>query len=64
MSLEFLIKPGIIQPNVFPTLNIGGELPLELRQNHQFLMELLSGHLIDQSGMFNKMARDAIELEQ
>lgn len=64
MSLEFFVKPGIIQPNVFPTLNIGGELPLELRQNHQFLMELLSGHLIDQSGMFNKMARDAIELEQ
>ena len=64
MSLEFFVKPGIIQPNVFPTLNIGAELPPDIRQNHQFLMELLSGHLPDQSGMFNKMARDAIELEQ
>jgi hypothetical protein len=64
MSLEFFVKPGIIQPNVFPTLNIGADLPQDIRQNHQFLMELLSGHLPDQSGMFNKMARDAIELEQ
>jgi hypothetical protein len=64
MSLEFFVKPGIIQPNVFPTLNIGADLPEDIRQNHQFLMELLSGHLPDQSGMFNKMARDAIELEQ
>ena len=64
MTLEFFVKPGIIQPNVFPTLNIGADLPPELRQNHQFLMELLSGHLPDQSGMFNKMVRDAIELEQ
>lgn len=63
-SLEIFVKPGIIQPNVFPTLNIGQELPLEIRQNHQFLMELLSGYLPDQSGMFNKMAKDAIELEQ
>ena len=64
MALEIFVKPGIIQPNVFPTLNIGADLPLDVRQNHQFLMELLSGHLPDQSGMFNKMARDAIELEQ
>ena len=64
MTLEFFVKPGIIQPNVFPTLNIGADLPQDIRQNHQFLMELLSGHLPDQSGMFNKMARDAIELEQ
>jgi hypothetical protein len=64
MSLEFFVKPGIIQPNVFPTLNIGADLPEDIRQNHQFLMELLSGHLPDQSGMFNKMAKDAIELEQ
>jgi hypothetical protein len=64
VSIDLFVKPGIIQPNVFPTLNIGQELPLELRQNHQFLMELLSGHLPDQSGMFNKMARDGIELEQ
>jgi hypothetical protein len=64
MSLEFFVKPGIIQPNVFPTLNIGADIPVDIRQNHQFLMELLSGHLPDQSGMFNKMAKDAIELEQ
>lgn len=64
LTLDIFVKPGIIQPNVFPTLNIGQELPLELRQNHQFLMELLSGYLPDQSGMFNRMAKDAIELEQ
>jgi len=64
MTLEIFIKPGIIQPNVFPTLNIGADLPQDIRQNHQFLMELLSGHLPDQSEMFNKMAKDAIELEQ
>jgi hypothetical protein len=64
MTLEIFVKPGIIQPNVFPTLNIGADLPQDIRQNHQFLMELLSGHLPDQSEMFNKMAKDAIELEQ
>jgi hypothetical protein len=64
LSLEIFVKPGIIQPNVFPTMDIGQELPLEIRQNHQLMMELLGGQVQDQSGLFNRIARDAVELEQ
>jgi len=45
-------------------MDIGQELPLEIRQNHQLMMELLGGQVQDQSGLFNRIAQDAVELEQ
>lgn len=42
LSLELFVKPGIVQPNIFPDVNISQELPNEYRWNQDFLINLIT----------------------
>ena len=64
LSLELFVKPGLQQPNVFPDVQIVQGLPNDLIFSGQLLVDVYGFSMPDQSGLFNKMARDAVELEQ
>jgi hypothetical protein len=64
LSLELFVKPGLQQPNVFPDVQIVQGLPNDLIFSGQLLVDVYGFSMPDQSGKFNKMARDAVELEQ
>jgi hypothetical protein len=62
--LELFSKP---QPNVFPDLNIGQELPNDIKIMQQTYMDLITkGSLFnpDQTDKLKRIASDAVELEQ
>jgi hypothetical protein len=64
LSLELFSKP---QPNVFPDLNIGQELPNDIKIMQQTYMDLITnGSLFnpDQTDKLKRIASDAVELEQ
>lgn len=42
LSLELFVKPGIVQPNIFPDVNISQELPNEYRRHQDFLLNLIT----------------------
>ena len=66
LSLELFSKP-LTQPNVFPDLNIGQELPNDIKIMQQTYMDLITnGSLFnpDQSDKLRSIASDAVELEQ
>ena len=50
--------------NPFPTATINQEIPLEIRQNNKFLMDLLSSGFISQSIGINQITKDTVEYEQ
>ena len=50
--------------NPFPTATINQEIPLEIRQNNKFLMDLLSSGSISQSIGINQITKDTVEYEQ
>ena len=64
LSLELFVKPGIKQPDLFPTATVNQELPEAVRVNQDFLLDLLRGEFPSQSNQFKKLSRDAVELEQ
>jgi hypothetical protein len=64
LSLELFVKPGLQQPNVFPEVQIVQGLPNDIIFSGQLLVDVYGFSMPDQSGKFNKMARDAVELEQ
>ena len=64
LSLELFVKPGLQQPNVFPEVQIVQGLPNDVIFSGQLLVDVYGYSMPDQSGLFNKMARDAVELEQ
>jgi hypothetical protein len=64
LSLELFSKP---QPNVFHDLNIGQELPNDIKIMQQTYMDLITnGSLFnpDQTDKLKRIASDAVELEQ
>lgn len=66
LSLELFSKP-VTQPNVFPDINIGQELPNDIKMQQQIYMDLITnGSLFnpDQSDKLKRIASDAVELEQ
>jgi hypothetical protein len=66
LSLELFSKP-IAQPNVFHDLNIGQELPNDIKMMQNIYMDLITnGSLFnpDQSDKLKRIASDAVELEQ
>jgi hypothetical protein len=55
------------QPNVFHDLNIGQELPNDIKMMQNIYMDLITnGSLFnpDQSDKLKRIANDAVELEQ
>ena len=66
LSLELFSKP-MAQPNVFHDLNIGQELPNDIKMMQNIYMDLITnGSLFnpDQSDKLKRIASDAVELEQ
>ena len=64
LSLELFLKPGLTQANVFPEVQIVQGLPNDILFSGQLLVDVYGFSMPDQSGLFNRMARDAVELEQ
>jgi hypothetical protein len=66
LSLELFSKP-MAQPNVFHDLNIGQELPNDIKIMQQTYMDLITnGSLFnpDQTDKLNRILSDQVELEQ
>ena len=66
LSLGLLSKE-LTQPNVFPSINIGQELPNDIKIMQQTYMDLITnGSLFnpDQTDKLKRIASDAVELEQ
>ncbi len=62
MSLELFIKPGIVQPNVFPEVGIKQELPVELLMHGVFVLDLLQGvDLPNQTNRFEEIQSLTVE---
>jgi len=57
------VKPGLQQANIFPDLNIIKGVPNDVLFSNQFVLDLYGGSLND-GARFNKMAADAVDLEQ
>jgi hypothetical protein len=61
------LKPSIVQPNVFPDLNIAQDLPNDIKMMQNIYMDLITnGSLFnpDQTEQLKRIASDAVELEQ
>ena len=64
LSLEQKVG-GIVQKmNPFPEVSINQEIPLEMRQNNKFLMDILSSGSIIESIGINQITKDTVEYEQ
>jgi hypothetical protein len=66
LSLGLLSKE-LTQPNVFYSINIGQELPNDIKMMQNIYMDLITnGSLFnpDQSDKLKRIASDAVELEQ
>lgn len=64
LSLELFVKPGIVQPNVFPDVSINQSIPKEIRLNSDLMMELLNIPLPTQNRMMLEIIKDTVEYEQ
>jgi hypothetical protein len=67
LSLELFSKPAFTQPNLFPDLNIGQDLPNDIKMMQQIYMDLITnGSLFnpDQTEQLNRILGDQVELEQ
>jgi hypothetical protein len=58
------VRPGLQQANVFPKVQIVQGLPNDVLFSGQLLVDVYGFSMPDQSGKFNRMAADAVELEQ
>ena len=61
MSLELFIKPGIVQPNVFPDIPFGIALPKELLMQDTYLMDLLTSDFPSQHQQLEAMQSLTVE---
>ena len=50
--------------NNFPTVTINQEIPLEIRQNNKFLMDILGSGTISESIGIKQITKDTVEYEQ
>jgi hypothetical protein len=42
LALDLIVKPSLVQPSIFPTMNFGQSIPKEVLMNDQTMMELLT----------------------
>lgn len=56
LSMELIVKPGLTQPNAFPTLQLNQELPSEYGFTQNFFLDLITGGDIGRA--FNDIASD------
>jgi hypothetical protein len=59
LSLELIVKPGLVQTNLFPTMDIGQSIPKEILLNNQTMMDLLTVDPLQQTPL-----KEELELEQ
>jgi hypothetical protein len=64
LSLELIVKPGITQPSLFPSVNISQEMPNEIKYASGLFDEIYGFGLQDQTGKLTVMIKDSVELEQ
>ena len=64
LSLEQKVGAVVQRMNPFPTATINQELPLEIRQNNKFLMDILSSGSITESIGIKQITKDTVEYEQ
>jgi len=64
LSLEQKVGAVVQRMNPFPSASINQELPLEIRQNNKFLMDILSSGSITESITINAITKDTVEYEQ
>ena len=58
LSLELIVKPGIVQPNLFPDQYIGQEMP----NDYKYQMHDL--YAVGDPNTFRRLTKDTVELEQ
>jgi hypothetical protein len=59
LSLELIVKPGLVQTNLFPTMDIGQSIPKEILLNNQTMMDLLTVDPLQQTPL-----KEELDLEQ
>ena len=64
LSLEQKVGGVVQKSNPFPEVKINQEIPLEMRQNNKFLMDILSSGSIIESIGINQITKDTVEYEQ
>ena len=64
LSLEQKVGGIVQRTNPFPEAKINQELPLEIRQNNKFLMDILGSGTISESIRINEITKDTVEYEQ
>ena len=64
LSLEQKVGGVVQKMNPFPEVSINQEIPLEMRQNNKFLMDILSSGSIIESIGINQITKDTVEYEQ
>jgi hypothetical protein len=42
LSLDLIVKPSLVQPSMFPTMEFGQAIPKEILMNDQTMMGLLT----------------------
>jgi hypothetical protein len=58
LSLELMVKPRIVQPNLFPDQYIGQEMPNDYKYQMHDLYD------VGDPNTFSRLTKDAVELEQ
>jgi hypothetical protein len=58
LSLRLMVKPGIVQPNLFPDQHIGQEMP----NDYKYQMHDL--YAVGDPNTFSRLTKDTVELEQ
>jgi hypothetical protein len=64
LSLELIGKPSIVQPNLFPVININQPMPIDYQNAGQLFIDIYGVSLPNQTSKFNNLKQDAVELEQ
>jgi hypothetical protein len=64
LSLKLIGKPSIVQPNLFPVINMNQPMPIDYQNAGQLFIDIYGISLPSQISKFNHLKQDAVELEQ
>jgi hypothetical protein len=64
LSLETIVKPALIQPNVFSEPQLVQGLPNEVLFSNQLFLDVYGQSFYNQTGRLKQIIRDSVELEQ
>lgn len=59
LSLELIVKPGLTQPSLYPTMDYGQPIPKEILMHDQTMMDLLYVAPLQQTPL-----KEELDLEQ